>query len=165
LVRDSASDAPRAVFVFVGGGAVGGAQEALIRAVIAALTARITAGREAVRTGRRAVVREGAAGVCRLVTVDVAEREAILAGAGDVAYALALVARVGATGDDLNVEFIVGVDFFDDAGTDAEDLEHARCSTAEDDDGEHDDDQDGRSQSVAVIASQASGKCYTYSTA
>ena len=64
----------------------------------------------------------------------------------------------GARFDDFDIEFVVGIDIFYDAGADVEDLEHAGCCATEDDDCEDDDHQDGGFERVFVWTCQAGGE-------
>ena len=73
---------------------------------------------------------------------------------GHVADARAGAFGLETRGEGFGVEFVVAVDFVDDARADAEDLEHAGCGAAKDDDGEDDDDEDGGAEGGRVLAGE-----------
>lgn len=59
---------------------------------------------------------------------------------------------------DFDVEFVVRVQVLDDAGSDAQDFEHACCCAPEYDHGQHDDDEDGGAEGGGVDAFEARGE-------
>jgi len=81
-----------------------------------------------------------------------------------VAEALARFTSVGTSRNNLNVELIIRVNLFDYTRSDAKNLQHTRCRSAEYDHRQDYNNKDCSTENVAIGPGQACGKRNTDST-